>query len=553
MSFKRNNITLSSSDWFSANIEYEGQGYAEFIDPQAIVKGAVKIRFDEFGGSSVEMELENHEELARFRTVRHNIACRKLTVTTPKGIFSATEIFSCRFRYETEERMLLEFHLLRSQFEVTDSRLAKYWVLPLSNFLSTFMRRHSDLDRHPLRIYPTPTLPDNLPKIESIDAVPQETVDAILDANRKNHLIYFEFNGSLGFIEPLADYYERQDKLRKGRERHLITAVMVGEVGSNSIDFAHLRQWFPFDFLLLLGLATGTEVGAPWIEFRDEQGELIRRIHVNLRRPFFSEGHVAMRDDIDLKDSSGIGYLLTQSQLSQHYGKPYLRSALEHLVQSGLYSTPLEATLSHLCQALEGLCKVYRITSPELFRDLDEGLKNKVNEILDSAAQQIRCVAAAADNPGQKQKLNQIAERTKTTPKGKAGNFGSYLTELLKSNHFNLHDADIVDAHYQANPRLDNREWSGLLTYYRNAIMHGNYLDEGEYNMEDAVRISRHFYDILLRILFKMLGYDGNYLPTIANMVLQPNSSGCSVSLSFNSPMPVDWVSPDLPASKLGY
>jgi hypothetical protein len=35
-------------------------------------------------------------------------------------------------------------------------------VMPLTNFLSRLTSRHPALDRHPLRIYPTPIVPDGL-------------------------------------------------------------------------------------------------------------------------------------------------------------------------------------------------------------------------------------------------------------------------------------------------------------------------------------------------------------------------------------------------------
>lgn len=587
MSFKRNNRTVLPSEWFSANVEYEGQGYAELIKPQGtmeVVEGNVKIRFDEFGGSIVEMELKNQEEHVKLKSREYNIACRKLTVTTLEGIFSTSEILSCHSRYE-EERIYLNFKLLRSHFEVTDSRAPKYWVLPLSNFLSKFILNYPDLDHHPLRIYSRPTLPDNLLRTLIEPDVPLEAVETIIDANYENQLIYFKFNGSLGFIEPLADYSERYDKLIKGRERYLITTVMVGEVGTNSIDFAHLGQWFPFDFLLLLGLATGTEVTAPWIEFRDEQGKLIQRIHINLGRPCFSEGDFSMREDMDLNhDSSGIGYLLTCSQLSPDYGKPHLRSALEHVVQSGLYSLTLEQRLSHVCQALDGLCKEYGLDVQNLLETLDpktldpetldpetldsnSKLRHIVKETLSFAVDEIKKaaenVATSAATPlppdwrqSKQGTLDRIAQRvTSAIQKDKA--FGLAIVGLLKQ--FNLPDADIIDAHYRANPRSNRTEtWDGIVSKYRNELIHRGYFnfDEGEYNLEDALRITQHLRDILLRILFTLLGYNGNYFPTIANMTLQPNSTNsneCSVLRSFNSPMPVNWVSRELPASELGY
>src|SRR2546425_6024735 len=49
------------------------------------------------------------------------------------------------------------------------------------------------------------------------------------------------------------------------------------------------RSWFPFDILSALSFASGSEVGFPWIEIRDEEGALIRRLHGGAR----SEEHTS--------------------------------------------------------------------------------------------------------------------------------------------------------------------------------------------------------------------------------------------------------------------
>lgn len=207
--------------------------------------------------------------------------CGRLTVTTEHGIFSAQENILYGFGGDIflKKRGRLSFQLQSSQFDAAAARAPKYWIIPLCNFLSSFMQEHQALDRHPLRICPTLIVLSGLPEHEAMIAEDS--------ANQRHRLIVFEFNTSLGFIEPLADYDEGKGRLLEGRERNTITAVMVGEVGANSIDFVDLEQWLPSDFLLLLGLASGVEVGAPWIEFRDDQGLLVRRIHATFWRSLF--------------------------------------------------------------------------------------------------------------------------------------------------------------------------------------------------------------------------------------------------------------------------
>jgi len=550
MSFDLNSITLSPNNWFSTKIKYEGQGRAEFLDPKGIIEGPVKVQFDEFGESSVEMEIEKVEteqplqfglmqlfsgskpikgknQIVMGIGTEHN-PCTKLTVITPQGVFSAKDNihYSEELKmFSSEESGRLTFHLLRSQFDVAGSGMAKYWVIPLSNLVSEFALRHSGLDRHPLRIYPTPAVPDGL--------LERDLMIATLKANQKNRLIIFQFNDSLGFIEPLADFDERKSQLLAGRKRSTITAVMVGEVGFSSIESDDLERWFPFDFLKLLSLATGVEVGAPWIEFRDDQGELVRRIHVNLGRPSFSRGHTAIREDIH----RGTSHLLTKAPSSPHYGRSYLRVAIKNLVKGGLHGLTIEDTLSHLFRAFDSLCEEYQLKEPLA---LDGKNKEVVDTVIRKATKTIRDVAKQVEsegNPSEAKLLRRIAGQVAGAKKVRPG-FGKAVVSLME--RFDLPDAAIIAAYYEENPRPDGKKWPDVLSYYRGITMHRSYFDVlgRKHEIEDLVRITKHLHDILVRIVFKMLGYNGTYQPTV---------------VSWTTDATVDWVKPDLPANRLGY
>ena len=99
-------------------------------------------------------------------------------------------------------------------------------AVPLANFLSKFRQRHQELDQHPLRIYPTPAV--------SPDSSDREAIRAFYKANAKNHLICYEFNQGLGFIEALPDYETREENLLSGREGYAVTTLMVGNVNNKS-------------------------------------------------------------------------------------------------------------------------------------------------------------------------------------------------------------------------------------------------------------------------------------------------------------------------------
>ena len=554
MTFDPENIPLTLNDWFSTQVVYEGHGRAEFLDPSGAVEGPARIQINEDGTSSIELDVESIESeeplplgLMQFfsgpkPTKGHGWigisgggepphTCTKLSVVTPHGEFSATE--GIRYGYSVDiggTSGKLEFFMLSSQFDAAGKSLPRYWVIPLSNFLSRFVSNHPSLDRHPLRFYPTPIVPEGLEEMDALIATH--------NANLRNRLITFEFMGTGGFIEPTPDYDEREKSLTEGRERHSITAVMVGEVGSNSIEQADLKAWFPDDFLRLLSVVTGTPVGAPWIEFRNDQGELVRRVHIKLNLSPFSKGRPPLEEGVH----SGTGYLLTKYQSSPERGKSYLNVVLKHLFQASRSDQSIEDKFIYLVRALENLCQQYGFKARHLMRSLDTHWQQVVKRILSTAADQIRDEAREAARLGQpahSRTLDDIARRTVETPGGTENSFGLAVVDLLK--HFSLPDADIVDAYYLANPRPDGiQSWSRVLSKYRAVPVHIGFFNFSgkEHDSDDVWTVETHLRDVLLRIVFKIIGYDGTYQPLVRTM---------------SSITPVDWVVPGLPAWELGY
>ena len=533
MSSNKNNNGVHNN-WFLTNIDYEGEGRAEFENPKGYIEGMVKISFDELGNSRIEMNVANcyTQQPLRFGFIEFINAdppieeeggfsftnrlrsnpCQSLTVNTPDGIYSAQGSIVYKPSIVWGGDNTIEFYLAPSCFDKINADIPKYWVFPIFNFIGDFTQRDSQLDCHPLRILPR------------------------LDDAR---LIVFNFKGTQGFIEPLIDFKERKEKLYSGKVQSTITAVMVGEVGSESIDIDKLTNWLPFGLLPLLSLATGSEVEIPWIEFRDANGGLVRRIHNRWVQPKFSRGHTTISE----QDNPGTGYLLTCAQSSTQYGEAPqykeapLGSVIFDLVQSSSDSLTIEDKLNKICRAFDYLCQHYNLATQNLLRGLDDDYKDIVNRTLRSAAQEIRDAAQAASDSGQSKLLNKIADKT-INSSNIDRDFGLAVTDLLK--HLGLHDADIIDAYYQSNPRADGRtHWSSVLSRYRGIAVHtGDFsFQEQTYDIHDVVRITYHLYDILVRIVFKMLGYDGTYQPIIRNQTSQP----------------VDWVKADLQASELGY
>jgi len=200
---------------------------------------------------------------------------------------------------------------IRSRFEVTGAGQAKHWVLPLANFLPGSWRGgvYAEVAKHPLRLCPTPVIPADLPE--------EDLAMANFHVYAKSNVFAFLVNGEPGFIERMPDYDERAKLVRRRRSRR-ITAVVVGPARAQTLPWADYEGLFPLDVLSALSLATGTPVGAPWIEFRDEKGALVRRIHICFGAARYEkEGHAALPDHAP----NAIGYLVGQILRAPERGK----------------------------------------------------------------------------------------------------------------------------------------------------------------------------------------------------------------------------------------
>jgi len=478
MSSNKNNNGVHNN-WFLTNIDYEGEGRAEFENPKGYIEGMVKISFDELGKSSIEMNVANcyTEQPLRFGFIEFfNAAplreeeggfsfnrlgrnqCQSLTVNTPDGTYSAQGSILYKPTISVGNNTIVKFNLVRSYFDNINAELpTKYWVFPIFNLISDFTQQDSQLDCHPLRI---------LPRLDDADNTTELAAFRDFFSGNLDRLIVFDFKGTQGFIEPLIDFNERKQKLYSGEVPCTITAVMVGEVGSEPIDIDELTNWLPFGLLPLLSLATGSEVENPWIEFRDANGGLVRRIHNRCSQPKFSRGHTTISE----QDNQGTGYLLTCAQSSPYYGKAPLGSVIFDLVQSSSDSLTIEDQLNKICRAFDYLCQHYEVDTQKLLEGLDDDLQALVKETLNSAAKEIRSVAQRASDSEQRQLLTKIAART-ISSSDKDRDFGLAVTYLLK--RLGLHDADIIDAYYQSNPRADGRtHGSSVLSMYRGIAVH---------------------------------------------------------------------------------
>jgi hypothetical protein len=172
-----------------------------------------------------------------------------------------------------------------------------------------------------------------------------------------NPISVFEMFGKPGFVEDIPGFKEIVATQKNGDSSPRITAAMVGSTDGRGTDWQELKTWFPFDFLNLLSFASGSRVGAPWIEFADEDGHVCRRMHTRLGTYHLQFGEGFMDDVIH---RGGLGELLICASRSMEFQKSYFRVAMNHLLSGVRDSQPLEDKISHLCRALEGLTTEFK-------------------------------------------------------------------------------------------------------------------------------------------------------------------------------------------------
>jgi hypothetical protein len=197
------------------------------------------------------------------------------------------------------------------------------------------------------------------------------------------------------------------------------------------------------------------------------------------------------------------------------------RVAIRHLVRAGSDARTIDEQIAYLCRCLDSLCKRFEVDQQKLRASLTEQELDDVTNALDAASGVIRPLAdnaRASVRTDAARVLNRIAERARQASNLEK-QFGLAVVDLLRVPRISLPDADIVDAYYAANPhRAGTRSWSSVLSTYRGDVIHHGYIpfSEGERDAEDVVRVVRHLYDVTVRVIFKILEYNGKYRPRIS-------------------------------------
>lgn len=504
----------------NTSIQYSGDGRAEWGNPALQMSGPTVVTADERGKVTAIMQVADFPGVAShgeglnlllresFSNMNRATPC-KLQVTCASGVFaSGDQTFpSASVNFE-EATASVQFRCWRGEYRESE-REPKYWRLPILNF-------HGDLS-------PAQRLPQ---------------CEHAMRLSCDSPISVFEFLGELGFVECVPGFKEIVATQKSGDRSPRITATMVGSMGGHGATWDELRTWFPFDFLNLLSFASGTRVGAPWIEFADEEGQIVHRNHVQLGTSLWQGGQGFMHDVIH---RGGLGLLLTCASNSAEFQKSYFRVAMNHLLLGIRDSQPLEDRISHLCRAIEGIASEFGFEQQYLLEAADDEVKSRVKELLRNTGGEIIKLAAEQEALGRiavAASIRKVAERTMSNPANIDRDFGLSVLSLL--NHFGLHDSEVVDGFYAANPRPDGRKWHQVLSSYRGLTQHGDAFrfEQGEHSALEVHRLASHLSDIIARILLIQIGYKGEYQRATAK---------------WTDTRTTDWVTPQTPPIELGY
>jgi hypothetical protein len=539
MEFDPTMLVATPKNRLETRAHYEGAARAEFTNPPGAIEGPATVCVNSAGTCRVRIKIERIDApdeknfalgsgsapLGTYLVNGTSNPCRSLTVRTEAGVFTGGD----RIIHDGVPfgmRPDVELRPLQSRFEVMEAVPAKYWVLPLVNFMPDPWEGEPipQLANHPRRLNSWPAVPDGLSD--------HDRLMATWYLRQHAGLYTFLLNDEPGFIERMPNFEVRAKRVRRKRSRR-ITAVIVGPAHVQNVEWSDYASLFPLDILGMLSLATGTPVGAPWIEFRDDKGALVRRVHICFGAARFEKTCAAIPGRLA---SNGLGYLTGKILTAADRGQKYLRAAINHARGASNQNTTLESRFISLCRGFETLCRRHGFIKQDLSLRLEPAQQTELKAILQEAAAKIRKMQKAETDPGRKSVLETIGSRAQNAGQTEKS-FGLAVADLAQK--FGFHDAAVLDAHFTAHPHPKGKTWPGVLTFYRAAATHDAYFDwSRREDLYTILRIGDHLHDLLLRVLFKTVGYDGPYQSPIPPLMQRDS---------------VDWVTPTTPPGLLGF
>jgi hypothetical protein len=500
--------------WYKGSGEYSGEAILRTPDGRTLTNDAT-VNWDDLG------RLEAKIVLAEIRPATAHSLFQladfiDLTVNTPLGTLRAPRALITGSNWAiggTPTDPSLELTAPEAEFDRSGAAPPTFWVAPLINFNSRFVHISDFCDRHPLRLFPTPRVPDNLTGTDLLRAQ--------LEVNSKNKLIPFTFAGNPGFIEPLDAFQKVVADLEGGFLESAVTALMIGSVPSGlDATLQAVQDWFPWDYLLALGVATGIRVEIPFVEFRTPTSDLSKRLHLMPRTRPYRSGTKTIDELFSTVGSRGVvapsptGALM-EAVLSSVVNKAYLRSVANQLIASGGHSVVIEDVTDSLVRGLEALTTAKGVASQNLLDGVPTATQAKITNILSNAAFEIDREASAARASGDMNagdRIGRIAGRTRSAAQ-KEAMFGIAVSALAKQ--FGLMDEQVLNQFLGL--KTPASTWAQMLSRIRGAVIHQGFITlKTRAELLEIYAFIRHLHDLLSRLFLLDVGYSGTYQPAVS-------------------------------------
>lgn len=538
-------------DWFQPRLSFQGLGTATFCVPEGELRGTARINLPAQGSAFLQIAVEqliaavNYDfslgvvsflgseipveegSAIVYRPQLQANPCASVTICSDEGLFFSDDVRVYGF-HTANDQIVLDMSPHNLFFERWGARgIPTYWVAPLTNLKTEFPIAPEHLRTHPLRLKLIKEVTDTTDRTD--------WQWKWLAANQSNRLFAFENNGDPFYVEPLPGF----EHAREHSSNIEVTAIAVGELRGRPLrTHRDLTAWFPFDLLTPLGFGTGTEVGIPWFEVRNERGELMTRLHLTVGHagerkgdPVFTSHHLG-------GGRSGLPELVEKYLALSPQRQRVIGTAMRLFVRGTPGSGHVEENLMDVMRAFDALAGHYNLDRLELISSLSSENKSRLSRILNNARTEISALrktnreSAALD---QDRILERVQSRLANVSSAE-NDFGASVIALTKK--FELPDADILDQEYIPTT-YGGQTWASVLSELRGATIHEGRIEfEQRYNILEVFKLLRHLHDVLARIILKECGYTGTYQ---THLIGTTNAE------------PVNWVQPNFSATKLRF
>ncbi len=160
-------------------------------------------------------------------------------------------------------------------------------------------------------------------------------------------------------------------------------------------------------------------------------------------------------------------------------------------------------------RTIEGLCAGLDLNSSRPLEVTHETREQVLLE-LTNCTTALDLIAAQAGTPdreriwGLKSRLKEIEANRPSFP--------TQLEALI--DRANLPDASWL-RDFRFRTRIDKAptRWTSAAGAYRNRIFHAGFIDFEKYDIDNAISFISHLSDVLIRVVFGLIGFDGQYKP----------------------------------------